>query len=67
VISVARERVVVHDGGADGISANVDLLPERGLIVIVLANLDPPAARPIRDALRAEMLSPRWWAPASCR
>ena len=55
---VNGERIVFHDGGADGISTNLDLIPERGLIAIVLANLDPPAARPMRDALRAAMLSP---------
>lgn len=55
---VKGERIVFHDGGADGISTNLDLIPERGLIAIVLANLDPPAARPIRDALRVEILSP---------
>ncbi|MGI9078678.1 MAG: serine hydrolase [Gemmatimonadaceae bacterium] len=53
---VNGKRIVFHDGGADGISANLDLIPERGLIAIVLTNLYPPAARPIRDALRAEML-----------
>jgi hypothetical protein len=64
---VSGKRIVFHDGGADGISTNLDLVPERGLIAIVLANLDPPAARPIRDALRAEMLSPRWSSLAACR
>ncbi len=64
---VSGRRIVFHDGGADGISTNLDLVPEHGLIAIVLANLDPPAARPIRDALRAEMLSPRWSSLAACR
>ena len=56
---VNGQRIVFHDGGAEGISTNLDLMPERGLIAIVLANLDPPAARAIRDALRVEMVSPR--------
>ena len=64
---VKGTRIVFHDGGADGISTNLDLLPERGLVAIVLANLDPPAARPIRDALRAEMMSARWAALPACR
>jgi CubicO group peptidase (beta-lactamase class C family) len=64
---VQGTRLVFHDGGADGISTNLDLLPERGLIGIVLANLDPPAARPVRDALRVEMISPRWSDLAACR
>ncbi|MDP9176934.1 MAG: beta-lactamase family protein, partial [Gemmatimonadota bacterium] len=63
---VNGQRIVFHDGGADGISTNLDLIPERGLIAIVLANLDPPAARPIRDALRAEMLSPHRSNGGSC-
>ncbi len=64
---VQGKRIVFHDGGADGISTNLDLVPERGLIAIVLANLDPPAARPVRDALRKEILSPRWSSLAACR
>ena len=63
---VGGRRIVFHDGGADGVSANLDLIPERGLIAIVLANMDPPASRPIRDALRAMMLSLRR-SNASCR
>ena len=63
---VGGRRVVFHDGGADGVSANLDLMPERGLIAIVLANMDPPASRPIRDALRTAMLSLRR-SNASCR
>jgi D-alanyl-D-alanine carboxypeptidase len=64
---VQGQRIVFHDGGADGISTNLDLIPERGLIAIVLTNLDPPAARPVRDALRAEMLSPRRSSVEACR
>ncbi len=64
---VQGQRIVFHDGGADGISTNLDLIPERGLVAIVLSNLDPPAARPIRDALRAELLSPRWSSAGVCR
>ena len=63
---VGGRRIVFHDGGADGISANLDLIPERGLIAIVLANMDPPASRPIRDALRTAMLSLRR-SNTSCR
>jgi len=64
---VDGQRIVFHDGGADGISTNLDMIPERGLVAIVLSNLDPPAARPIRDALRAEMLSPHRLKGGSCR
>ena len=64
---VQGTRLVFHDGGADGISTNLDLLAGRGLIAIVLANLDPPAARPVRDALRAEMISPRWSDLTACQ
>lgn len=44
---VEGERVVFHDGGANGVSAEFDLYPDLGYTVVVLSNLDHPSARPV--------------------
>lgn len=44
---VAGERVVFHDGGANGVSAEFDMYPDLGYTVVVLSNYDHPAARPV--------------------
>jgi len=50
---VRGQRVLFHDGGAGGISTELDLVPEHRLAVIVLSNYDPPAGpRIARAALR---------------
>jgi CubicO group peptidase (beta-lactamase class C family) len=46
-------RIIFHDGGADGISTNLDIIPELGLTAIVLSNYDPPAGRRIANHIRA--------------
>jgi hypothetical protein len=38
-----------HSGGAIGMSANLEFCPDVGYVVVVLANLDPPAAGRISD------------------
>lgn len=43
-------RLVGHGGGSIGINAHLEIDPERGRVVVVLANRDPPAAT---EALRA--------------
>lgn len=45
--------VIFHDGGAEGISANLDIFPATGHVAIVLSNYDHPAVGPLRDLIRA--------------
>jgi D-alanyl-D-alanine carboxypeptidase len=42
---VGGRRVVGHNGGAPGISGQLDVYPDDGLTIAVLANYDPPAAQ----------------------
>ena len=42
---VAGHRVVGHGGGAPGMNGMLDILMDNGYTVVVLANLDPPAAQ----------------------
>lgn len=44
---VGGQRIVFHDGGANGVSAEFDMYPDLGYTVVVLSNLDHPAARPV--------------------
>jgi D-alanyl-D-alanine carboxypeptidase len=44
---VKGERIVFHDGGADGVSAEFDMYPDLGYTVVVLSNFDHPAVRPV--------------------
>ncbi len=39
--------IIFHDGGANGISAQLDMYPESGYAVAVLSNYDHPAIAPI--------------------
>ena len=49
---VGTDTVVFHDGGADGISANMDIFPKRNIVAIILSNFDTPAVNPYRDKIR---------------
>jgi CubicO group peptidase (beta-lactamase class C family) len=49
---VNGERIVFHDGGAEGISAQLDMYPESGYTVAVLSNYDHPAIAPIVETSR---------------
>ncbi len=42
---VSGHRVVGHGGGAPGMNGMLDVLMDNGCTVVVLANLDPPAAQ----------------------
>lgn len=42
---VSGHRIVGHGGGAPGMNGMLDVLMDNGYTVIVLANLDPPAAQ----------------------
>jgi len=44
---VEGERIVFHDGGAEGVSAEFDIYPDLGYTLVVLSNLDHPSARPV--------------------
>ncbi len=44
---VGGERIVFHDGGANGVSAEFDMYPDLGYTVVVLSNFDHPSARPV--------------------
>lgn len=49
---VDGKRVIGHNGGAHGVNANLDIYWDSGYTVIVLANLDPPAAENINAFIR---------------
>jgi D-alanyl-D-alanine carboxypeptidase len=42
---------VGHGGGAPGMNGDLKIYPKTGYVVVVLANLDPPAAQQISDFL----------------
>jgi len=44
---VNGQRIVFHDGGANGISAEFDMYLDTGYSIIVLSNYDHPATRPV--------------------
>lgn len=44
---VSGHRVVGHSGGAPGMNGELDVLLDNGYTVVVLANLDPPAAQQV--------------------
>jgi CubicO group peptidase (beta-lactamase class C family) len=46
---------VGHNGGAPGMGGNLRIYPQSGYIVVVLANIDPPAAGRIADWLDARL------------
>lgn len=43
----AGHRIVGHGGGAPGMNGELDMLMDNGYTVVVLANLDPPAAQTV--------------------
>jgi CubicO group peptidase (beta-lactamase class C family) len=45
--TVNGQRIVFHDGGANGISTEFDYYPDTGYTIIVLSNYDHPAGRPV--------------------
>jgi CubicO group peptidase (beta-lactamase class C family) len=46
---------VGHNGGAPGMNGDLRIYPQSGYIVVVLANIDPPAADRIADWLDARL------------
>jgi CubicO group peptidase (beta-lactamase class C family) len=51
-------RIIFHDGGADGISTQLDIFPELRITAIVLANYDPPAGVRIAGHIRNVLTAP---------
>lgn len=56
---VAGERIIFHDGGANGVSAEFDMYPDLGYTVVVLSNLDHPSARPVVKKAQ-EVIARNW-------
>jgi CubicO group peptidase (beta-lactamase class C family) len=46
---------VGHHGGAPGMNGELRIYPKSGCLIVVLANMDPPAARRIADWLSARL------------
>jgi len=46
---------VGHGGGAPGMNGDLRIYPRSGYVIVVLANLDPPAAQRISDYLDARL------------
>jgi len=44
-----------HGGGAPGMNGSLRVLPESGLVVVVLSNLDPPAAGELAEFFEARI------------
>jgi D-alanyl-D-alanine carboxypeptidase len=38
-----------HGGGAPGMNGDLQIFPQSGYVIVVLSNLDPPAASRISD------------------
>jgi D-alanyl-D-alanine carboxypeptidase len=52
---VSGHRVVGHGGGAPGMNGMLDVLMDNGYTVVVLANLDPPAAQNVASYISERM------------
>lgn len=55
---VNGHRILFHDGGADGISANMDIFVDLGYTAVVLSNYDHPAVNPVKAKIRELLTSP---------
>ena len=52
---VAGHRIVGHGGGAPGMNGQLDIYLDGGYTVVVLANLDPPAAQGVANYVRERL------------
>jgi CubicO group peptidase (beta-lactamase class C family) len=50
-----KVRCFGHGGGAPGMNGNLDICPQSGYVIAVLANLDPPAAQRIATFIRSRL------------
>jgi CubicO group peptidase (beta-lactamase class C family) len=55
VSDAAGMRMFGHSGGAPGMNGVLRVYPDRGYVVAVLANLDPPAATRLADWLEERL------------
>jgi CubicO group peptidase (beta-lactamase class C family) len=44
-----------HGGGAPGINADLKIFPDSGYVIVVMGNLDPPAASRVSDFIAARL------------
>ena len=51
----ARDTASGHGGGAPGMNGELRVYPKTGTVVVVLANLDPPAATRVADIFDEKM------------
>ena len=49
---VGGRRLVGHDGGAAGMNGDLEFEPNGGYVIVVLSNLDPPAAQQVSAFVR---------------
>lgn len=54
--TLGNHKIVFHDGGANGVSAQFEMYPDYGFTVVVLSNYDHPAVVPIIEKLRQILL-----------
>lgn len=50
--TISGKHIVGHNGGAQGIAANLDMYPELGYTAVLLMNSDPPTMTPILKGIR---------------
>lgn len=50
--TTSGKHIVGHNGGAQGIAANLDMFPELGYTAVLLMNSDPPFMMPIIKGIR---------------
>jgi D-alanyl-D-alanine carboxypeptidase len=56
--AVGGMRVVGHGGGAPGMNGELMIEPESGTVVVVLANMDPPAASRVANFVGSRVAAP---------
>ena len=55
ISSAGGVRSFGHGGGAPGINAELKIFPDSGYVVVVMSNLDPPAAARVSDFIAARL------------
>lgn len=57
IAEIAGLKLVRHTGGQAGTSTLLEMVPEKGLVVAIMCNLDGVAVTPIADQINAVLLS----------
>jgi D-alanyl-D-alanine carboxypeptidase len=60
---VAGKRVVGHNGGFPGVNGELQILPDSREVLVVLANVDPPAASQLAERVLERLTAPPAAAP----